>query len=139
MNAESTSAPPSPPGAGAATPAATPAANPARHASRHWWWQRLSALALIPLTLWFVFAILDAVGESHAAALAWLGRPGVAAALSVYLAAAFWHAQLGLQVVVEDYVAAERARANTLLALRIINSVAAGIAIGAVWLVAFAS
>lgn len=106
------------------------------HASRHWRWQRATALALIPLTLWFVFAVLARIGESHAAAAAWVAQPGVAAGLIVYLAAAFYHAQLGLQVIVEDYVA-EAARAKTLLALRLINAVAAAVAIAAVLTVAF--
>lgn len=107
------------------------------HASRHWRWQRGTAMALIPLTLWFVFAILARIGEPHHAVAAWLSQPGVAAALIAYLAAVFHHAQLGLQVIVEDYVAAEAARARTLLALRLINSVAAAVAIAAVLLVAW--
>lgn len=102
------------------------------HASRHWRWQRATAVALIPLTLWFVFAVVARIGDSHAAAVAWVAQPGVAAGLIIYLAAAFYHAQLGLQVIVEDYVAAESARARTLRALRLINGVAAAVAISAV-------
>jgi len=113
----------------------TVASKPA-HASRHWLWQRATAVALVPLTLWFVFNILSAIGDSHAAAVAWAAQPGVAAALIAYLAAMFYHAQLGLQVVVEDYVAAPATRARLLLALRLINGVAAAIASAAVLIIA---
>jgi len=108
------------------------AASKPGHASRHWKWQRATAVALIPLTLWFVFSILTVIGDSHAAAHAWVSQPGVTVALIAYLGAMFWHAQLGLQVVVEDYVAAESTRARLLLAARLINSVAAAAAVAAV-------
>jgi len=113
----------------------TVASKPA-HASRHWLWQRATAVALVPLTLWFVFNILSAIGDSHAAVVAWAAQPGVAAALIAYLAAMFYHAQLGLQVVVEDYVATEVLRAKIVRALRLINTVAGAVAIAAVLLVA---
>jgi len=113
----------------------TVASKPA-HASRHWLWQRATAVALVPLTLWFVFNILSAIGDSHAAVVAWAAQPGVAAALIAYLAAMFYHAQLGLQVIVEDYVAAPATRARLLLALRLINGVAAAIASAAVLIIA---
>lgn len=99
----------------------TPTTQPARESgARHWWLQRLSALALIPLTLWFVFAILARIDDAHPAALAWIAQPAVAVALCVYAALMFFHAQLGLQVVVEDYVA-EASRGKILLALKVAN------------------
>ncbi|MDD9856881.1 MAG: succinate dehydrogenase, hydrophobic membrane anchor protein [Gammaproteobacteria bacterium] len=113
------------------------AAAGAGKASRHWWLQRISALALIPLTLWFVFTILGHVGDSHRAAAAWVARPGVAAALIAYLAVMFYHAQLGLQVIVEDYVSAQKARDMTLLATRVVNSLAGAAAVGAVLYIAW--
>lgn len=112
------------------------AAAESSHASRHWLWQRATAVALVPLTLWFVFNILSAIGDSHAAVVAWVSRPGVTVAFIVYLVMMFWHAQMGLQVVLEDYVATESARAKCLLASRLINSAAAAVAIAAVFVIA---
>ncbi len=102
----------------------------AEHAgSRHWWLQRVCALPLIPLTLWFVFAIRDHIGAGHQAVAAWIAQPVVAAALIVYLACLFFHAHLGVQVIVEDYMPSRRARAKTLLAMKAVHIVAATVAI----------
>ncbi len=120
------------------TPTPTPmeSARASERGARHWWLQRLSALALIPLTLWFVFAILGHIGDRHQAALAWVGQPGVAVALSAYIVLMFFHAQLGLQVVVEDYVSSEGARMKTLLALKAVNLLGGAAAIVSVLSVA---
>lgn len=97
--------------------------------ARHWWLQRISALGLVPFTLWFVFAIVNHVGDSHQAATAWLAQPYIALALCVYLALLFFHAQLGLQVVVEDYVSSEKACRATLWVLKFVNIVAVAVAL----------
>lgn len=73
----------------------------------HWWAQRLTALALVPLTLWFVASIVSLIGADHAAVAEWIGQPIPAVILVLLIAATFHHAQLGLQVVIEDYVHAE--------------------------------
>lgn len=70
----------------------------------HWVWQRLTALALVPLTFWFVVAVAAHAGAGHAAMKAWVSTPHVAVLLALYLATLFHHSQLGLQVVIEDYV-----------------------------------
>lgn len=72
--------------------------------SHHWWRQRLSALVLIPLTLWFLFSIVDQLGQSHLAVQEWIADPFTAFCLILYSIFMFYHAQLGLQVVIEDYV-----------------------------------
>jgi succinate dehydrogenase / fumarate reductase membrane anchor subunit len=76
----------------------------AKEGVEHWWAQRLTAIALIPLTLWFVIGVVSHVGASHAAALAWLGQPWNAVLMILFIVAAFHHAQLGMQAVFEDYV-----------------------------------
>ncbi len=76
----------------------------AKEGVAHWGWQRVSALALVPLSLWFVSAILDHLGGGVEAAQHWIGRPLPAILLVLMLAAGFAHAALGLQVVIEDYV-----------------------------------
>jgi succinate dehydrogenase / fumarate reductase, membrane anchor subunit len=76
----------------------------AKDGVHHWIWQRLTAVALIPLTLWFVVSLTSHAGADYAAVRAWVATPHVAVLLSLYLATLFHHSQLGLQVVIEDYV-----------------------------------
>lgn len=76
----------------------------ARAGSAHWWAERVSAVALVPLTLWFVASIIAHSGDDHAAFTAWLGTPLASAAMILLLIALFHHTALGLQVVIEDYV-----------------------------------
>lgn len=73
----------------------------------HWWAQRLTAIALVPLTLWFAIGVVTHVGAPHAVALAWLGNPVTAVLMILFIAAAFHHGQLGMQVVIEDYIHTE--------------------------------
>ena len=79
----------------------------AKEGVSHWWVQRVTALLLIPLVLWFVIALLAHIGADRAAVAAWLGQPVTYGLMLVLLGAVFWHAALGLQVVVEDYVHGE--------------------------------
>ncbi len=74
---------------------------------KHWWLQRVTALLLIPLVIWFVIGLVIHTGADHAAAIAWLGHPVTYGLMIVLLGAAFWHGALGLQVVIEDYVHTE--------------------------------
>ena len=76
----------------------------ARSGSHHWWLQRVTALALVPLTVWFVVSVIGLVGADHAAVVAWLGNPVAASLLIALIFATFYHAALGLQVVYEDYI-----------------------------------
>lgn len=73
----------------------------------HWWAQRLSALALLVLGVWFVIALLGLSADGrldHAAVTAWIALPWVTIALTLLLAVGAYHSELGVQVVVEDYV-----------------------------------
>jgi succinate dehydrogenase / fumarate reductase membrane anchor subunit len=76
----------------------------ARHGSRAWRAERLTAVALVPLTLWLVASLVALGGADRAAFVAWLGRPLSALLVILLLLAAFRHTALGLQVVIEDYV-----------------------------------
>jgi len=82
----------------------------AKEGVQHWWMQRLTALALIPLGLWFVASLIAHLGLDRAAAAAWLRQPVVLGLTALLIVAVFHHAQLGLQVVIEDYVGNEGAR-----------------------------
>ena len=66
--------------------------------------QRVTAVALVPLTLWFVVSLIAHLGAPRAAAVAWLGSPFVAIAMVLLLIATFYHMALGIEVVIEDYV-----------------------------------
>lgn len=76
----------------------------AKDGTQHWWVQRLTAVALLLLTPWFVIMALGLVGADQMTARLTLAHPLNATLLLAYVLAMFWHAQLGLQVVVEDYV-----------------------------------
>jgi succinate dehydrogenase / fumarate reductase membrane anchor subunit len=83
-----------------------------------WWAQRVTAVALVPLSLWFICAALRLVGASHADMLAWIGAPIPVVLFIALVLATFYHLALGLQVVVEDYVPHETTRLATLLVLK---------------------
>jgi succinate dehydrogenase / fumarate reductase membrane anchor subunit len=76
----------------------------AREGVEHWWMERVSAVALVPLTMWFVAAIIAHTGSDYASFIAWLRTPLVSTLLILLLIALFYHTALGLQVVIEDYV-----------------------------------
>ncbi len=76
----------------------------AQHGVDHWWAQRLTALALVPLTIWFCVSIIGLIGADHAAFVSWLSTPGRAVAMLLLVVATFHHMKLGLQTVIEDYV-----------------------------------
>ncbi len=71
----------------------------------HWWMQRVTAIALIPLTIWFMFCAVGAIANaSYDRALEWLSSPLHAVLMILYVIATLYHAALGLKVVIEDYV-----------------------------------
>lgn len=76
----------------------------ARRGTRAWRAERLTAIALVPLTLWLVASLVALGGADRAAFVAWLGRPLNTFLTILLLIAVVRHAALGLQVVVEDYV-----------------------------------
>ena len=79
----------------------------AKSGTEHFWAQRVTAVALIPLTVWFVYSILALGDGEHAVASAWMQSPLNAVLLLLLVVATFHHMQLGLQVVIEDYIHAE--------------------------------
>ena len=76
----------------------------AGHGFSHWWWQRVTAIALIPLCLWFVFSVVCLLGGSYAAAQGWLSSPINATVMLLFVLTALYHGQTGIQVVLEDYI-----------------------------------
>lgn len=99
----------------------------AGHGTEHWWAQRVTAVALLPLTVWFVVALLGMESFDHAAVTVWMASPLNAILLSLLLIALLYHSQLGLQVVVEDYVHTGWVKVTTLITLQLAH-IASGVA-----------
>jgi len=94
----------------------------AKSGVHHWRLQRLTAVALVPLTLWFVVALIRVAPLEHAAAAAWVAAPVNATLLGAFVLALFWHAQLGVQVVIEDYVHGPALKIAALVLVRLASA-----------------
>ena len=79
----------------------------AKQGIQHWWQQRLTAILLIPLSLWLTAALISMTTMDYVAITEWLKAPINATLLILFVTALFHHAQLGMQVVIEDYVESE--------------------------------
>lgn len=79
----------------------------AKHGFSHWWLQRVSAVALIPLCIWFVFSIACLIQSDYATVVAWFDSPIQTSLMIVFVLTLIYHAQTGLQVVIEDYIHAK--------------------------------
>ena len=76
----------------------------AKEGVHHWWVQRLTSVALVPLSVWFVVSLLSLPSFDHATVVAWMGQLWTAVFLILFVLTAARHSQLGVRVVVEDYV-----------------------------------
>jgi succinate dehydrogenase / fumarate reductase membrane anchor subunit len=76
----------------------------AKSGTEHWWHQRVTSVALLPLSLFVVVLMASLIGADHAAVVARIGHPVVATGLILTLGAVAWHMQLGMRVIIEDYV-----------------------------------
>ncbi len=92
----------------------------ARTGVGHWSAQRLTAIANVVLVLWFVFSTLVLAGAGYAEVRAWLATPLSASLMILLIISTFYHARLGLQVVVEDYVHDEAAKLAALIAIPLV-------------------
>jgi succinate dehydrogenase / fumarate reductase, membrane anchor subunit len=87
----------------------------AKEGVQHWWAQRLTSVALVPLSIWFVVSLLALPSFDHATVIAWMSQSWTALLLIVFVLVATWHSQLGVRVVVEDYVHGAGAKTLTLV------------------------
>lgn len=90
----------------------------ARSGTHHWWMQRVTSLALLPLTIWFVVSVIGLAGASYLETLLWIATPLNAVLLIALVALTFHHMAAGLQVVIEDYVRNEWQRIAFLLIVK---------------------
>jgi succinate dehydrogenase / fumarate reductase membrane anchor subunit len=94
----------------------------ARGGTHHWWMQRVTSVALLPLTIWFVFAMVGLAGATYVETLLWIARPLNAVLLLALVGLTFHHTASGLQVILEDYVKPEGRR---ILAVWLVKGVCA--------------
>ena len=90
----------------------------AKEGTKHWWYQRLTAIALVPLSLWFAVSVLTYASADYATAVAWMSSPLITSLFALLIVALFYHAQLGLQVVIEDYVHLEWLKIASLIVMK---------------------
>ncbi len=90
----------------------------AKSGVHHWWMQRVSSMALLPLTIWFTLSMATSAGMTYAEAVAWIGRPFNAVLLLALIGLTFQHTASGLQVIIEDYTNSEAVKVGLLLAVR---------------------
>lgn len=100
-------------------------AGSAQQGVHHWWLQRLTSVALVPLTAWFVVSLLTLPSFEHATVASWMRQSSTALLLILLVLVATWHSQLGVRVVVEDYVPAPGARTVTLTLVTFLHALLA--------------
>jgi succinate dehydrogenase / fumarate reductase membrane anchor subunit len=109
----------------------------AKEGSGHWWAQRVTAIALLPLTVWFVISLLTLPGLDYETVRTWASVP-ITGFLAVLLVAVLtYHSYLGTIVIVEDYVSSSGMKMLSLMVLRFLYVLAGGAAIFAILRVAF--
>lgn len=109
----------------------------ARAGVHHWWLQRATAAANVLLLAWFLASLLLLPSLDHASVTAWIEQPLVAVPLLLLILSTFWHARLGVQVMIEDYVHAEGSRLLAVLALNLFLFGAGAMAVFSVLKIAF--
>jgi len=108
----------------------------AKEGPAHWWSQRITAVALVALTLWFVASLLRFDPTDFAAVTDWVRSPVNAVLLILLIGVTIYHSMLGLQVVIEDYVYGGL-RVITLVTVNFVHYLIAAIALFAVLRIAF--
>lgn len=103
----------------------------------HWWVQRLTAVALVPLTVWFAFAVVHLPTSDYEAVRAWVASGINPVLLLLLIGALAWHSALGVQVVLEDYVHAKGLKLAALLASTLLHALLAVAGVYAVLRIAF--
>lgn len=87
----------------------------------HWSMQRLTAVANLVLIVWFLISAIGLAGADYEAASTWLASPVAASLMILLVTSAFYHAKLGLQVVIEDYVHHEGLKIAALMAITLVT------------------
>ena len=94
----------------------------AKEGLNHWIAQRVTAIALVPLSIWFIISVIGLAGSHYEQFQAWLAVPGNTALMLLLLFAVFHHAQLGCQAVIEDYIHGRAARVAAILLVKLTSA-----------------
>jgi len=108
----------------------------ARQGAHHWWLQRLTSVALVPLAVWFAVSLIALPALDHTTVAAWMAQSWTALLLILLVLIGTWHSQLGLRVVVEDYVHSG-AKTLTLVIITFAHTLIAAAGVFAILKVAF--
>ncbi|MDM4772330.1 succinate dehydrogenase, hydrophobic membrane anchor protein [Solimonas sp. SE-A11] len=108
----------------------------AKDGVHHFWVQRVTAVALIPLTLWFVFSVANLAGGDYHAVRHWVSAPSVAIMLVLFILTMLYHSALGVQVVIEDYVHHEGLKLLSLMGQKFLHAIVAAASVYAILRVA---
>jgi succinate dehydrogenase / fumarate reductase membrane anchor subunit len=92
----------------------------AKHGVGEWITARIEAVALVPLTIWFIFSVIHLAGATHAQVVAWMHSPWVMALMLALIGTTFHHLQLGLQNVYEDYIHDDGAKWAAVIATKVL-------------------
>jgi succinate dehydrogenase / fumarate reductase, membrane anchor subunit len=87
----------------------------AKNGTHHWWMQRVTAIGLLPLVVWLLVSLVGLVNAGHSQVITWISSPFTTLLLILFIFSGFYHAKLGLQVVIEDYVHTEGTKIMSLL------------------------
>ena len=101
----------------------------AEHGTGHWWAQRITATVLIPLGLWFAISVLGLPVADYGAVQSWLAQPLNSSLMALLVVSVLHHSQLGIQVVVEDYVHDDSLKTMALIFSRVLHFALAVVAI----------
>jgi succinate dehydrogenase / fumarate reductase membrane anchor subunit len=102
----------------------------------HWWAQRVTAVALLPLTAWFAISLVTHALQSYEVMRGWLGQPYVAVLAILFVLTLALHSKLGVEVVVEDYVHGKGKKTALLLLSTFVHVAAAVAAVFAILVLA---
>ncbi len=97
--------------------------------TEHWWAQRLTSIALVPLSLWFIFSLVRLAGADYATVKTWLSQPLSATLAILLVAITFHHAAAGMEVIFEDYIHTKPAKLVTIIVVKFAAVVGAVICI----------
>ena len=111
----------------------------AKDGAAHWWVQRVTAVALVPLTVWFVLSLASLPLADHAAVTAWMRHGLHAVPLAMLVLTLCWHSRLGVQVVIEDYVHHHALKITSLLLSTFAHALVAATGVFAVLRIALAA
>jgi succinate dehydrogenase / fumarate reductase, membrane anchor subunit len=109
----------------------------AKSGVHHWWLQRLTSIALVPLTIWFTVSLLSLPSLDHVTVIAWMAQSWTALLLILLVLVATYHSQLGVRVVVEDYIHNTGSRTLILVILTFVHVLLAVAGVFAILKVAF--